>query len=58
MRNRYRVALRTYRRPAFLAVLIAAGGWIVMLGLMISLCASSIKCRTLRNLCKIRCGKQ
>ncbi len=37
MRNRYRVALRTYRRPAFLAVLIAAGGWIVMLGLMISL---------------------
>ncbi len=37
MRNRYRAALRTYRRPAFLVVLIAAGGWLVMLGLMIFL---------------------
>lgn len=37
MRNRYRAALRTYRRPAFLGVLIAAGGWLVMLGLMIFL---------------------
>jgi hypothetical protein len=37
VRNRYRAALRTYRRPAFLGVLIAAGGWLVMLGLMIFL---------------------